>query len=116
MNIGLVQLRAGRSLIDLVPVDGKLGRAGGKGPGSDGRNLDHLCLRIEPFDALAITTHLREHGAAPGEVAQRYGAGRAGSFHLRGRPRRQYSRTEGTAGRPPCSFTVAAIAATSLSS
>ena len=70
-EIGLVQLRAGRSLIDLVPVDGKLGRAGGKGPGSEGRNLDHLCLRVEPFDALAITTHLREHGASPGEVEQR---------------------------------------------
>jgi glyoxylase I family protein len=73
-DIGLVQLRAGRSLIDLVPVDGKLGRAGGKGPGSEGRNLDHLCLRIEPFDAPAITTHLRAHGASPGEVEQRYGA------------------------------------------
>jgi len=73
-EIGLVQLRAGRSLIDLVPVEGKLGRAGGKGPGSEGRNLDHLCLRIEPFDALAIASHLREHGASPGEVEQRYGA------------------------------------------
>ena len=73
-EIGLVQLRAGRSLIDLVPVDGKLGRAGGKGPGSEGRNLDHLCLRIEPFDALAIASHLREHGASPAAVEQRYGA------------------------------------------
>jgi glyoxylase I family protein len=30
--IGLVQLRAGRSLIDLVPISGKLGAAGGAPP------------------------------------------------------------------------------------
>jgi catechol 2,3-dioxygenase-like lactoylglutathione lyase family enzyme len=73
-EIGLVQLRAGSSLIDLVPVDGQLGRAGGKAPGIQGRNLDHFCLRVEPFDAAAISAHLRAHGAAPGAVAQRYGA------------------------------------------
>lgn len=73
-DIGLVQLRAGRSLIDLVPVDGKLGRAGGAAPGSEGRNLDHLCLRVEPFDGTAIVAFLRECGATPGEIASRYGA------------------------------------------
>jgi glyoxylase I family protein len=73
-EIGLVQLRAGSSLIDLVPVDGELGRAGGKAPGTQGRNLDHFCLRVEPFDAAAISAHLRSHGAAPGAVEQRYGA------------------------------------------
>lgn len=76
--MGLVQLRAGRSLIDLVSVDGTIGRAGGKAPGAEGRNLDHLCLRVEPFDAVAISTHLRKHGASPGEVEQRYGAEGAG--------------------------------------
>lgn len=73
-DIGLVQLRAGRSLIDLVPVDGKLGRAGGAAPGPEGRNLDHLCLRVEPFDAEAIRAFLRAGGAQPGEVDSRYGA------------------------------------------
>ena len=53
-RLGLVQLRAGRSLIDLVPVDGVLGRAGGAAPGVQGRNLDHFCLRVEPFDEAAI--------------------------------------------------------------
>ncbi|MFX7866241.1 VOC family protein, partial [Acinetobacter baumannii] len=53
-EIGLVQLRAGRSLIDLVPVTGKLGRLGGAAPGPEGRNLDHFCLRVEPFDEAAI--------------------------------------------------------------
>ncbi|HEX7124433.1 MAG TPA: VOC family protein [Thermodesulfobacteriota bacterium] len=73
-EIGLVQLRAGRSLIDLVPVDGVLGRRGGAPPGREGRNLDHLCLKVEPFDAEAIRTYLAARGVAAGEVASRYGA------------------------------------------
>lgn len=73
-DIGLYQVRAGSSLIDLVPVDGKLGRAGGAAPGPQGRNLDHFCLRIDPFDADAIVRHLREHGVEPGAVESRYGA------------------------------------------
>lgn len=73
-KIGLVQLRAGRSLIDLVPLDGKLGRAGGAGPGKEGRNVDHFCLRIEPFDGAAILAHLRANGLDPGTVESRYGA------------------------------------------
>jgi len=73
-EIGLVQLRAGRSLIDLVPVSGKLGRMGGIAPGKEGRNLDHLCLRVEPFDADGIREHLQAHGVAAGAVEQRYGA------------------------------------------
>jgi len=86
-EIGLVQLRAGRSLIDLVPVDGKLGRAGGTGPAprlSDGgRNLDHLCLRVEPFDEAAIRAHLAAHAVAAGETARRYGAeGEGPSIYL----------------------------------
>jgi len=72
--IGLVQLRAGRSLLDLVPVDGPLGRAGGAAPGREGRNLDHFCFRIEPFDELAIRAQLRRHGVEAGPVEPRYGA------------------------------------------
>ena len=73
-DIGLVQLRAGRSLIDLVPVDGKLGRQGGAAPARVGRNLDHLCLRIDPFDGEAVRAFLVERGCEPGEVASRFGA------------------------------------------
>jgi len=73
-EIGLVQLRAGRSLIDLIPVEGPLGRSGGAAPGADGHNLDHLCLRLEPFDEEAIRAHLAAHGIAAGETASRYGA------------------------------------------
>ena len=50
-NLGLYQLRAGSSLIDLVPLDGPLGQKGGAPPGIEGRNMDHFCLQVEPFDA-----------------------------------------------------------------
>jgi glyoxylase I family protein len=73
-DLGLVQLRAGRSLIDLVPLDGKLGRAGGAAPGAQGRNLDHFCLRVDPFDEAAIRAELAEHGIESGPVESRYGA------------------------------------------
>ncbi len=73
-EIGLYQLRAGASLIDLVPVDGVLGRAGGAGPGAEGRNVDHVCLRVEPFDGDGLIALLESRGASPGKVESRYGA------------------------------------------
>ena len=73
-DLGLLQLRAGSSLVDLVSLDGPLGRLGGAPPAREGRNLDHFCLRVEPFDAPALRAHLAAHGIAAGEVAQRYGA------------------------------------------
>ena len=73
-DLGLYQLRAGAALIDLVPVDGPLGLKGGAAPGATGRNMDHFCLTVEPFDADAIIAHLRAHGADPAPVASRYGA------------------------------------------
>jgi glyoxylase I family protein len=76
--IGLVQLRAGRSLLDLVPVSGELGRKGGAPPGVEGRNMDHVCFRVEAFDADAIADHLARHGVAVGDVVSRFGAEGAG--------------------------------------
>ena len=73
-GFGLYQVRAGNSLIDLVPVDGKLGKVGGAAPGREGRNLDHFCLRLDPFDADEITRYLKEKGVEPGKVESRYGA------------------------------------------
>jgi catechol 2,3-dioxygenase-like lactoylglutathione lyase family enzyme len=73
-ELGLMQLRAGRSLIDLVTVDGKLGREGGAAPGREGRNMDHLCLRIDPFDGEAISEYLAGKNIPAGEVSSRYGA------------------------------------------
>ena len=71
-TLGLVQLRAGRSLIDLVPVDGQLGRAGGAAPAAQGRNLDHFCLRVEPLDA--VLSRLALYGLEAGTAQTRYGA------------------------------------------
>lgn len=73
-DIGLTQLRAGSSLIDLVPLTGKLGRAGGAAPGREGRNVDHFALDIDPYDEPAIRRHLTRHGIGIGESGRRYGA------------------------------------------
>ena len=73
-SIGLVQLRAGASLIDLVPVTRAPGKTGGAPPGDGARNLDHFCLRIEPFDEPALRAHLVAHDVEVSAVEQRYGA------------------------------------------
>lgn len=82
-SIGLYQLRAGRSLIDLVDVDGELGRKGGAAPGAEGRNMDHLCIRVDPWDAGAIHAYLASAGVAAGPVETRNGAeGEGPSIYL----------------------------------
>lgn len=82
--IGLVQLRAGSSLIDIVGVDGLLGRMGGAAPGSEGRNLDHFCLTVAGFDLETVKAHLEAHGVEVGEEGLRYGAGGEGlSIYLK---------------------------------
>lgn len=73
-SLGLIQLRAGRSLIDLVDVAGEIGLAGGPAPGRQGHNMDHLCIRVEPFDDAAIREHLAAHGIGTGPTQTRYGA------------------------------------------
>jgi catechol 2,3-dioxygenase-like lactoylglutathione lyase family enzyme len=73
-ELGLVQLRAGRSLIDLVDVAGPLGRTGGAAPGPEGRNVDHICLGIRPFDEASLHAHLERHGVAIVAAGSRYGA------------------------------------------
>jgi catechol 2,3-dioxygenase-like lactoylglutathione lyase family enzyme len=73
-EIGLTQIRAGRSLIDLVPVDGKLGRMGGAAPGKEARNLDHFCVTIDGYDEARIRAYLTARGVAIGEAGSRYGA------------------------------------------
>jgi glyoxylase I family protein len=73
-EIGLVQLRAGSSLIDLVGVDTPLGRAGGDEPSATGPNVDHFALTLAAFDSEAIRAHLRKHDIESGDPAPRYGA------------------------------------------
>lgn len=69
-EIGLVQLRAGSAMIDLVP------RTEDE---DDGRNMDHFAVRIEAMDVPALTAHLARQGIDAGEVRRRYGAEGYGS-------------------------------------
>ena len=73
-EFGLTQLRAGNALIDIVDVNGELGKAGGAAPGPTGNNLDHFCLQIEPFDEVELIAYLKSHGIDCGEFHERYGA------------------------------------------
>jgi len=71
----LVQLRAGASMIDLVPA----GPAAQSAEAAAARNLDHFAVRISTFDFPALAAHLQRHGIAVGEVRRRYGAEGYGS-------------------------------------
>jgi glyoxylase I family protein len=73
-ELGLVHLRAGVSMIDLIAVDGKLGMVGGAPPAAEGHNLDHLCLRVEDFNVEEILAHLQEHGVEASDIYHNYGA------------------------------------------
>src|SRR5690349_6046387 len=73
-QLGLTHIRAGGQIIDLVTLDGPLGKLGGAAPGAEGRNLDHFALQVEPFDEAAIRAHLAAHGVTVAEEGQRYGA------------------------------------------
>jgi ribosomal protein S18 acetylase RimI-like enzyme/catechol 2,3-dioxygenase-like lactoylglutathione lyase family enzyme len=74
LAIGLIQLRAGKSLIDLIPVTGALGRVGGAAPGPEGRNLEHFCLTVTPFHEPTLRAHFTSLGFAVGEEGSRFGA------------------------------------------
>ena len=82
--LGLVQLRAGASLIDLIVVASPLGKLGGPAAGAQARNLDHFALQLAHFDAALIAARLEAFGVDPGDVAQRYGAqGMGPSMYVR---------------------------------
>jgi catechol 2,3-dioxygenase-like lactoylglutathione lyase family enzyme len=66
----LVQMRAGTSMIDLVPC----GADETPGASIGGRNMEHFAVRVARMDVAALTTHLAKHGIDPGEVRRRYGA------------------------------------------
>ena len=66
-EFGLAQLRAGDALIDLID-------AGDRAPDRDAPNMDHVCLRVEPWDDDVVRKHLRSHGVELTETGTRYGA------------------------------------------
>lgn len=74
-KFGLIQLRAGNSLIDIVSSDGVLGSRGGEAPSpGNGHNLDHFCVRIEPFNEIEIRAHLNLHNVEASDLMNVYGA------------------------------------------
>jgi extradiol dioxygenase family protein len=55
-------------------VNGSIGRQGGEPAGKQRHNVDHFCLRVEPFDEQAILRDLAAAGVAAETAAMRYGA------------------------------------------
>jgi glyoxylase I family protein len=70
---GMLQLRAGASLIDLVDTSGGEG-AWARPPVEGGRNVDHVCLATSGFEIEAMRAHLAGHGIEIAEEGIRYGA------------------------------------------
>jgi glyoxylase I family protein len=65
-SIGLIQLRAGQSIVDLLPAPSVSASA---------PNVDHFCLGVKAPDFDALVGYLRERGIElVGEPAVRYGA------------------------------------------
>lgn len=68
-SIHLTQLRAGRSLIDLVP---------GEAAAASTPNVDHFALEIQPFDEQQLRQYFTSRGVPVLESGLRYGAGGEG--------------------------------------
>jgi len=73
-EVGLIQMRAGNALIDLVDANSKLGRAGGEAPGESGNNMDHFCVQIAAVSQQELLDSLHHHGVETGQFERRYGA------------------------------------------
>ena len=99
-DIGLMQLRAGDSLIDLVDISGKLGGSG-EPPAATAPNMDHVCLQVHPWNEAAILDHLAANGVHHGAVATRFGAtGQGPSIYLED-PEGNTIELKGTGAAPP---------------
>jgi len=84
-DLGLYQLRAGDFIIDLMDVDSPVGReGGGPPPASDGHNVDHFCIRIEPFDESQLRSHFRKFDVDVSTLLNNWGGdGRGPSVYVR---------------------------------
>lgn len=66
-QIGLIQLRAGSSMVDLIPAPER--------SAEPGRNVDHFCLGVQASDFDGLADYLRSRGVELiGEPSLRYGA------------------------------------------
>ena len=80
---GMLQLRAGAALIDLVETSGPEG-AWAKPEVAGGRNMDHVALATGPWEPEALRAHLAAHGVEIVEEGVRYGASGEGySIYVR---------------------------------
>lgn len=77
-SFGLAQLRAGASLIDLLDARSDFGLRSGSPPDGKAPNMDHFCLKVQPWDGEAILAHLDAHGVQHGPIETRNGADGAG--------------------------------------
>jgi catechol 2,3-dioxygenase-like lactoylglutathione lyase family enzyme len=101
-DLGLVHLRAGRSLIDLVSIDGPLGSRGGQAAGAEGRNLEHFCLTLNAFDESKLRGWLAAKGVEILESGPRYGAeGQGTSLYIRDPEGHRRGTEESRRRRPP---------------
>jgi catechol 2,3-dioxygenase-like lactoylglutathione lyase family enzyme len=90
-KFNMAHLRVGESLIDLVVAE-----AGG------GRNMDHFCLQVDPFDPQEIIAHLKGHGVEVDDVTTRYGAqGNGPSIYLFDPEGNQVELKGPSDGKPP---------------
>ncbi|RPI45581.1 MAG: VOC family protein [Betaproteobacteria bacterium] len=82
-RIGLIHLRAGSAMVDLIPMADPPADAGESASTAERRNMDHLCLRIQPFDLPRLQAYFGAHGITPGELRVRFGAeGDGASFYI----------------------------------
>ena len=95
LDFGLTQLRAGESLIDIIATD-----SNDTETGAGFRNMDHFCLRVEPFDAERIRQHLTQHGIEASEVRVVYGAEGFGPSIYLDDPDGNTIELKGPAGKP----------------
>jgi glyoxylase I family protein len=80
---GMLQLRAGAALIDLVDISSEEG-AWARSPAAGGRNMDHVCLATGAWDETAMRVHLAAHEVEIVEEGIRYGARGDGlSFYVK---------------------------------
>lgn len=81
--LGMEQVWAGAALIVLWDITHP-GAAGAVPPVSGGRNVDHVCIALGPFEEDALRAHLAAHGVAIEREAFHGGArGMGNSFYVR---------------------------------